>query len=636
MNFRYNKYRFLCIKLLVVMTTTAQEYLKPLGGNINVNHVSTQPILSISKVSSNMLYDTLPFFDDFSYAYKTPYPTAKHWLDSNVYVNTGFAIAPLSLGVATFDGLNKKGYPYNLLAPASSSAPADYLTSRPVNLYKKGSYLYSPADSMYLSFYYQAGGYGEAPQTNDSLCVDFYKPKQQKWQKVWGRKGYNPNATDTNFYRVMLPIKDTAYFDSLFQFRFRNNAALSGSVDHWHIDYVYLNKDRFIKDTIIEDLTYAYQPTSFLKNYSVIPYRQYMASEMGTSFRNYFRSNFTVDKFMSYKYTVYDKTGALVYTENLGAVGSPGIQPFMNNGYYSGMPHANPTLTTSPFSTSLTDSTYYQIEHVLTTTGDLIPANDTVIHTQRFSDYYAYDDGSAERAYYLHNAYGAKIAVRYTLNVDDTIRAVNVFFDPVVDGQLIQSSSFRVVVWADGNNGPGNVLYRDSLRYPIYLQGSYNLIPTYTLTSCLPLKAGTYHVGIQQTANLGLNIGFDRNTNHMNALYYDVGNGWTPSAIKGSLMINPIMGCTVPQPVGVDEYFTGQTFGIFPNPARNTITVRAFIPEPEDVRIAIVSAIGQAVLQVPFHNNNPIDVSELPSGIYLVYLHGRNVNETPKKLIISN
>ncbi|MGV2480783.1 UNVERIFIED_CONTAM: hypothetical protein IGO34_28745, partial [Salmonella enterica subsp. enterica serovar Weltevreden] len=91
----------------------------------------------------------------------------------NVYINHTSPIAPLSIGVATFDGLNKKGYPYNLTAPVSSSALADKLTSRPINLKSKRGVAYQPSDSIYISFYYQAEGRGDSPEPNDSLSLDF-------------------------------------------------------------------------------------------------------------------------------------------------------------------------------------------------------------------------------------------------------------------------------------------------------------------------------------------------------------------------------------------------------------------------------------------------------------------------------
>ena len=76
----------------------------------------------------------LPFYDDFSYA--GPYPNPSLWLDQYVFVNNTKGVAPPTIGVATFDGLNQFGYPYdstvvssgNTIAPPHSS---DTLTSTP-------------------------------------------------------------------------------------------------------------------------------------------------------------------------------------------------------------------------------------------------------------------------------------------------------------------------------------------------------------------------------------------------------------------------------------------------------------------------------------------------------------------------
>jgi hypothetical protein len=124
------------------------------------------------------------------------------------------------------------------------------------------------------------------------LCLDFFKPLADTlrgvWVKVWGRSGYNPSATDTNFYRVKIGIVDTAYFHDGFQFRFRNKGTTSGSLDHWNIDYIQIKDQYYYDDTLLNDASFAYKPSSFLKNYSVIPYRQYNQSlEMATGFTNF-------------------------------------------------------------------------------------------------------------------------------------------------------------------------------------------------------------------------------------------------------------------------------------------------------------------------------------------------------------
>ncbi len=621
--------------VIISISSFAQEQLRPLSSNTNLQ--SIQNIKSITKKTTASTPLNLPFFDDFSYAYKSPYPSANNWLDSNTYINTGFAIAPISLGVATFDGLNKKGYPYNINAPVSNSSSADTLTSRSINLQSTATRTYSPADSIFLTFYYQAEGFGEAPESNDSLCVDFFKPNQGPngtWKKVWGVKGYNPSATDTNFYRVRIAIADTSYCDSLFKFRFRNKATTSGSLDHWHVDYVQVKDFHFYTDTILDDVAFAYKPSSFLKNYSVIPYRQYNKTlEMGTGFKNYIRSNFSGPKFSEYNYTVKDEFAVLIPTDIYGTFDNPGILPFLNNGYYAGLA-ATPIFTLTPFPVTFTNSTYYTIQHVITTTGDSKKPNDTLVHVQKFSNYYAYDDGSAEQGYYL-NTYGAKTAARFTLNVSDTLKSVRIYFDPIIQGGLIQASSFRLMVWNSSGSGPGSIVYKDSLMYPKYEQGSYNLFPTYTLTSCLPLTVGTYYIGIQQTTNQPLNIGFDKNTNHKDALYYNISGSWVQSSIPGSIMINPVMGCTIPVTVSVTEYKKTDKINLYPNPAQNSLTISYPGNQLENTTLEILNSLGQSVFANSIISNETIDISNLSNGLYFIHLKGSNLNVSPKKLIIS-
>ena len=76
---------------------------------------------------------TLPFFDDFSrYSLPTNDPAVpnawQRWSDTCAFINSGFPIAPPSIGVATLDGLRADGYPYNF-ADEFSYGSADTLTS---------------------------------------------------------------------------------------------------------------------------------------------------------------------------------------------------------------------------------------------------------------------------------------------------------------------------------------------------------------------------------------------------------------------------------------------------------------------------------------------------------------------------
>ncbi len=625
---------FTALALLLGFCMKAQEQLMPLNANAQL---LSAPVKNTKAARTATLapLDTIPFFEDFSYSPTSPYPAVNHWVDSNVFINHTFPIAPPSIGVATFDGLNKKGYPYNLSALVSNSAQADKLTSRPINLQKKGALVYAPKDSVYLSFYYQAEGRGDAPEANDSLSVDFYKPNQKKWEKVWGRKGYNPSGADSLFHLVMIPILDTAYFDSLFQFRFRNRATLSGSLDHWHVDYIYLDKNRSAADSIMEDNAFQYMSTPFLKNYSTMPFRQYISSEMASTTGNYIRNNFTTGKNLFYNYYVHDMLGAMTYSYNGG---SANIPPYATSGIHSAPQHSNPPVSFA--FPAMTDMGIYTIKHVISSNPDLQRQNDTILQTQRFSDYYAYDDGSAEVGYY-NNTYGAKNAVRYTLNAPDTLRALRIYFDPVTDGQNIINSTFNIMVWNDGTNGPGSLIYSDSTNnesHPMYLQGGHNLMPIYPLSQCLLLSPGTYYFGIKQKSNRPLNVGFDKNTDHSSAFYYDIGNGWVQSAIKGSIMINPLMGCLLPPlPTNITEpKELENSLLVFPNPAQNSINVEVKGPIAENAGIVILSSIGQTVYSAPYTPQGPIDVSALSNGVYVIQLmNGPATAPVTKKLIIA-
>ena len=52
-----------------------------------------------------------------------------------------------------------------------------------------------------------------------------------------------------------------------------------------------------------------------------------------------------------------------------------------------------------------------------------VPDNDSIVFHQVFENDFAYDDGTAEKAYAL-TAAGGKVAVRYALEVPDTLLGV--------------------------------------------------------------------------------------------------------------------------------------------------------------------------------------------------------------------
>ena len=114
----------------------------------------------------------LPFFDDFSHS--VLYPDSTKWTDNNVLVNDGFPLCPPNRNGATFDVLDANGRVYDYAI--SNAFVAEYLTSVRIRLDSvmvPEPRALTPADSVYLSFYYQPQGNGNAPEAQDSLVLQF-------------------------------------------------------------------------------------------------------------------------------------------------------------------------------------------------------------------------------------------------------------------------------------------------------------------------------------------------------------------------------------------------------------------------------------------------------------------------------
>ncbi|MBK7183945.1 MAG: hypothetical protein IPH89_14055 [Bacteroidetes bacterium] len=151
------------------------------------------------------------------------------------FVNQGYAKAPITYGVVTFDGVDSAGYPYNFNMASGATGIADYLTSKPIRLN------YPDSDSIYFSFYFQPQGLGNAPEQSDSLVLEFKgRGTLASWDRIWAKKGTTLAVNDSSWTLVMIPITDTTYLKDGFQFRFKNYATLSGSLDHWNIDIILL------------------------------------------------------------------------------------------------------------------------------------------------------------------------------------------------------------------------------------------------------------------------------------------------------------------------------------------------------------------------------------------------------------
>lgn len=621
----------------------SQEYLSGMLNNPVIQKKHTQ----YDNQSKSLPGVHLPFFDDFSGS-NDIYPKSSLWKNRWVFVNKTYPVNPPTVGVATFDVINDTGalYPYATTTPFI----ADTLTSLDIRL--DSSFVGSPAplaigDSLYFSFYYQPQGTGDAPSAADSLILEFYDNVQNKWHKVWASPGMTLTAFKTlhtwDFKIVMIPIKNPNYFNAHFKFRFKNYGSIApltipswqSNCDQWNIDYVYLNKNRSKSDSTFADIAFVDNTRSMLKNYTSMPARHFSNADLATNFtlKEVNLNNILTN--MYYQYVVTQQNGSFT---NSYTGGVADILPFKPNGFHAEPLHNNPVINFTLPSLSGQDSAVFFVKHSIKSNGftDLHKENDTLVLKQEFYNYYAYDDGTAENGYGLSGA-NTKVAYKFNFAQADTLGGVQMYFNQTLNSAY--GKYFYLMVWS--SLSPETLIYKSKKLRPEF-EDSINMYYTYMIKDTNLIVSGTVYIGWQQTTDENMNVGYDRNTNSKQNLYYNVDGTWSNSSFDGSLMMRPLVGKAWYQTFSsIDETTeTGVDFEIYPNPASQQ-EIHIGLPQnlgnhitKENIVVEIFDCIGKTVLTVPYKET--IDISELKTGVYFVRLSGKNIPAIhAKKLLIT-
>ncbi|MCB0790344.1 MAG: T9SS type A sorting domain-containing protein [Flavobacteriales bacterium] len=536
------------------------------------------------------------------------------WADDDVYINGTYPVDPPTIGVATFDGLDRTGYPYRDDQPTAWGI-ADHLTSVPIDL------ALQPGDSVYLSFFYQPQGLSgdDQVQEQDSLVLEFYAPDDDEWVRVW-RTPYEALAP---FEQVLVPITDTRFLKPDFRMRFLNYATLSGALDQWHIDYVRLNQNRNHQDTLLVDIAYQYPESSLLDVYSAMPYTHYglspsssMAATVSASIRNLD----DVDHFITWRMQAGDRGAPPTYDPNYFGInssnnaGSTFDSGYPENSFQSDFQYASGSVDGYGFST---------VKLICNSTPDINRYNDTITFTQELSNYYAYDDGSAEAGYGLVNATGGKIAVRFDLQTGDSLRAVRIYFDPIFYPSDPSTTSFLLTVWSSLD--PEVVQMQNfSFSSPQYVQWGLNKFVEYPLDSTIWVQ-GTIYVGITQTGSQNLQMGFDRNRDRHERIFYKVGTGFVNTGYAGSLMLRPVFVAQADPWAGVPDGDQGdKPLVLWPNPTDGLLWIDPSMGDTPGARIRLTDATGRTVLDGPLQRDVPIDLGGHAPGLYLVRVNAQD------------
>lgn len=536
----------------------------------------------------------------------------KLWIDQEAYHNYRFALEPWSLGIATFDGLDEFGFPYDF--GSTTTNYADHLTSKPINM--SG---WDASDSVYFSFLYQTEGFGDVPESGDSLILEFYAKDLQQWVWIWSTTG----KPVEDFEVAHVRLENPEFFKKGFQFRFKNYGGLSGSLDHFHIDYVHLRALSGYQDTLFKDFALVYPVNTLINEYTSVPW-------------DHWKNNFAGK--MSSAVEVVVRNGSNIDENNQN--GSTEVS-------YGGATEGNFTLISSTLSggnlnygprtvyTSYHDfSAGYHFDETkpglserfqfVTKASSQFPnfvQNDSTISEQVFENYYAYDDGSAEKAYGPLGTQ-ARLAVKYTPYEADSLIGVNICWVPSVND--VSNELFLVTVWDDNGGEPGQVIYQDEFFFPRQPHYEYdrNIFTTYYFKDTMKVAVdGPFYVGWRQFGADRLNVGLDLNIINNDKTFYSIDGeaSWNQSTIEGSVMMRPLFSTGMDVSLGIQEdgIAAAPSITVYPNPTNGTVSIRI---DPSIYQgVEVYDLQGRLIVDT---QENQIDLSQNPNGIYILKLKG--------------
>ncbi len=619
-------YILLLLPPILIKSPASGQELRGLSNNpvIKSQNEKSKPELKTTSATKVLL--SLPFFDDFSY--EGIYPDPSLWSDKDAFINNSYPDMPISVGVATLDAIGKNGDPY---AQSQQVTRSDHLTSHPIDL---GPFA-GQTDTVFLSFFYQAGGKGELPERNDTLLLDFYSAKDSIWLRAWDK----PGDTLFPFRQVIVPVNDTLLQEG-FRFRFANYTSMSvkdvlggegalSNVDHWHIDYVQLEQKPRNSHAQLDDIMFVKPLESTLILYETVPWTHTTNAQF----------NGKKDLITIYLRNAYDSivkvTRSYLITDlNKGTQESPAVggnEDFGPNSVFDRSDRFNAGILYYP-----AEYGQYEIKAMLST-DDEFKQNDTITRIERYEDYYAYDDGTPEFGFGItgESSAGAKLAYRFHLYKEDTLRAIDIYFNKT-QNDYTANLPFTLCVWNNKNNEPGELIHcTDSIYFP-ETSGNFLHFRRYPLGNLIPVK-DTVYIGLQQTQNEFLNIGYDANNYNRHNIFVNTEGVWfkpSMSIRNGSLMIRPVFGKKITLNNPEISGLSPNLVSVYPNPANHIVYLEISDPSMETrINTTIYDLAGNMVYNSSlFHQS--IDVSGLQPGVYIIRFTGKAQKGITKKLII--
>jgi len=601
--------------------------LVPLASNSTFTH---------ARIQQNEALDTvllLPFWDDFSQSNTTdlgvPIPDTLKWMPSsqNTRINSGLAINPPTIGVASFDGVQLDGTPYR---SGEEDDASDSLISRPINL---AAVPEGVRNSVYFSFYWQQRGNGEFPDPGDSLRLQFLT-NESTWRTVWVQDGGDSLATK-NFVQELFPIFNPAYFHEQFQFRFQAFSRLTGAFDTWNIDYVYLNQNRSNANNAYLDRAITKPPSSLFGEYTAIPMQQFRANPnryLGTSSVEFFNLNVELQP-IRYTAIVRDTVSNLQWILNDSTAISP-----VPIGLERDTIFANP-LNINQLDLSI-DSLYLETEFSIAA-GDTVfnetidyRVNDTTRAVFVLDDWFAYDDGEAEFGVEI-NQQGGKVAYQFVAPEEALLTHIDIHFPNLSQNQR---TPIQLLVWRDLVDSTGQEVLLRSVNASSIPDPTYNGFTSYELVANdIPFYVtaqDTFYIGYEQQSDQFVAIGFDKNTDTGDKLFFNVNGNWVQNQeLQGSLMMHPRFDRAsadfiLSLPPTSEETIT-PSLKIYPNPTDGIVWIEGQVDQA-----VVMDLYGQRLREYTnLVDKTSLDLSGLLPGLYIIKINKKGANSSHKILL---
>lgn len=634
---------FAAVLLLTIHSGFCQFVIVPIKREHNQKNTSSLRTQSIEPV-------LLPFWDDFS-SVRNGKPKSDLWeYGESVWVNDGMGINAPSLNVATLDGLDSLGNPYNV-TDILAKGFADKLVSAPIRMD-----LVSAADRtrIFISFFYEFHGNGEPPDLGDILSLSF-KNNTGAWEVVWSIENNGALLKD-NFEQLILPITADRFFHDSFQFKIQNFARLSGPYDTWHVDYIYLNNGKLQSDPVrplFPDRAITSKLNSPFDTYWSMPIKHFFSNTTGNYINpSLVMTNLRQDQVSGNGQPVSYNSSATISSnkkDQAPVITELPLDVNLNIGSELVFKEQRVvTLNTLPDPASLdatADSINMKLSIIFDTGDDKIKTategdydfdvfnpikfstNDSISASYILSNYYAYDDGNAEYGAGL-NQPGAQLAYQFDMktNLRDTIVAVDIYFPRFGDesNQVIQFQILKAL-----STNPSDILYEQSIPIQRNTKNTFWRIPLMDLPVGV---SGTFFIGWKQNSSAIIAVGLDKNTDSGSKIFANINGTWEQNlSLKGSLMIRPVFG----KGNGAGEEITGVEDqlihpSIYPNPSHgvfyiSTLVNQAAVVDLTGRRIPITTEIVNEQTQITLQRAEP--------GIYLLKLYQANRWVTQKIVV---